>query len=221
MPYRQHLENSTMGDNQAAHELRLTTHLRENPVLQIVFQRWNGIGLPEAWVGAGCVAQTVWNLLAGNPPASHIRDMDLVYFDPDDLSAETEALHQQRLRILFSDLGIPVDVKNQARVHLWYQQRFGKPIAAFTGIPDAVRTWPTPATSIAVRPQVKTPIAQRLPANAEAQGTPPLDVCAPFGLEDLLAGIVRPNKVLIDETVYLAKTERWRACWPTLRILAW
>ena len=74
---------------------------------------------------AGAIAQTVWNLAAGHPAERGIKDADLVYFDAADLSAEAEAAHECRIRERFGDLPCKLDVKNEARVHLWYEARFG------------------------------------------------------------------------------------------------
>jgi len=193
--------------------IRLAQTLWESPLLSMLFERWHELELPDAWLGAGCIAQTVWNALAGKPPSDHLRDIDVVYFDARDLSADTEAAGERRLRDLFPGLSFPLDVKNQARVHLWYPESFGKRVAPYTGIADAVRSWPTTATSIAVRPR---PLGAVLTRQMRE-----LEVCAPFGLDDLFAGIVRPNKARVDEKVYAAKVNRWRSCWPGLHFEPW
>jgi uncharacterized protein len=97
-----------------------------------------------------------------------------------------------------------LDVKNEARVHLWYQQRFGYAIEPCRSSADAIATFPTTATAVGVR---------RIHGEFEC--------CAPFGLADLFGLIVRPNKRQITRTIYEAKAERWRSIWPRLRILPW
>ncbi len=66
-------------------------------------------------------------------------------------------------------------------------------------------TWPTTATSVGVR----------------SDGDYSFRVYAPFGLDDLLAMIVRPNKTLIAEEIYAAKVDRWIKLWPKLTIVPW
>jgi len=56
-----------------------------NPANRAILQRLPALGLPDAWLVAGCLFQTVWNL------------------------------------------GVTLEVKNQARVHTWYEARFGSP----------------------------------------------------------------------------------------------
>src|SRR6516165_8148844 len=49
----------------------------------------------------------------------------LVYFDVGDLSADREMRQATRVRNLLADIPIWIDTKNQARVHLWYESKFG------------------------------------------------------------------------------------------------
>jgi hypothetical protein len=46
--------------------------------------------LPDAWLVAGCLFQTVWNLQAGRDATAGIKDYDLFYFDDADLSEQAE-----------------------------------------------------------------------------------------------------------------------------------
>jgi hypothetical protein len=160
--------------------------------------------LPGWYVGAGAVAQTVWNATHGFAPNHGVKDVDLVYFDPDDLSAEAEERVEQAVRRAFPGLGVDLDVTNEARVHLWYERRLGVPLRPYRSSEEAIATWPATATSIGVR-----------------TGADRLVVCAPYGLRDLFALVVRPNKTLVTEAVYTAKATRWRSIWPLLRIIGW
>jgi uncharacterized protein len=183
---------------------RLEAALAQNHPLSEILASFDEIGLPDSWLVAGAVAQTVWNLAFGKPAELGIKDVDLVYFDAQDLSAAAEAAHEARLRQLFRHLPIKLDVKNEARVHLWYEARFGYPIAPYSSTADAIATFPTTATGLGVR------------RNGAEFGC-----CAPFGLDDLFGLVVRPNKRQITRAVYEAKTQRWRSLWPGLTILPW
>jgi uncharacterized protein len=178
--------------------------LARSPIVTTVIDRWSEIALPDCWLVAGCLAQTVWNDAFGLPPTHGISDIDLVYFEGGDLSAETEAGHAERIRPLFADLGLWIDVKNEARVHLWYAEKFGSAQAPYVSTEDAISTFPTTATAIGVQPR--------------ADG---LHVFAPYGLSDLLGLIVRPNKKQITQAIYDAKVKKWRDRWPDLHVVAW
>jgi hypothetical protein len=185
-------------------ENALRSILSRSPLVAAIVDRWPAIGLPDCWLVAGCLAQTVWNDASGLPPTHGISDIDLVYFEAGDLSQEAEADHAARIRGLFADLGLWIDVKNEARVHLWYAEKFGDALPPYVSTEDAITTFPTTATAVGVQPR--------------ADG---LHVFAPYGLSDLLGLIVRPNKKQITQAIYDAKVKKWRACWPDLRIVAW
>ncbi len=153
---------------------------------------------------AGCVAQSVWNLLDGRAAEAGIRDLDIAYHDPTDLSAEAETAQECRLRGLFRESPLKLDVKNQARVHLWYGRRFGREIRQFRSSAEAIASYHATAISIGVA----------CPAGRFA-------LCAPYGLADLFAMVVRPNKRLAGRGVYEAKAARWLRIWPSLTIVPW
>jgi hypothetical protein len=55
------------------------------------------LGLPQWRAVAGCLYQTVWNVLTNKPARTGIRDYDLIYFDDRDLSWEAEDQVAQRV----------------------------------------------------------------------------------------------------------------------------
>jgi hypothetical protein len=183
---------------------RLESILLRSPVLQPIFSQWSAISLPDCWLAAGAVAQTVWNDAFGFAPAHGLSDIDLVYFDGTDLSELGEARSAERLQHLFAGLPMRIDAKNEARMHLWYAAKFGHAIPPYTSTAHAITTFPTTATAVGVQPK---------PSG--------LSISAPFGLADLLGLVVRPNKVQITRSVYEAKATRWRSLWPRLAIVDW
>jgi hypothetical protein len=105
----------------------------------------------------------------------------------------------------FADLPIPVEVRNQARVHLWYERRFGSPAPAFTSSADAIDHFAAVVCCLGVR---RSPTGE-------------LQVHAPHGYADLFAMRVRPNPRLAPRAVYEAKAQRWRSEWPDLVVEPW
>ncbi len=182
----------------------LTDALRANTPLWEALHRLPDLGLPDWYLGGGCIAQTFWNHVCGMPPGQGILDYDIVYFDPD-LSREAERMAHERAETLLADFGLTLDVKNQARVHLWYRDRFGYDIVPYRSTCDAIATWPTTAGSVGVR--------------VDEEGI--LSLCAPFTLDDLLHLVVRPNRAQVTRDVYDEKTARWSRAWPRLVVLPW
>ena len=92
-----------------------------------MLSRAAALALPGWYLVGGCLYQTVWNVVTGQPPGSGILDYDLAYYDGSDLSWQAEDAVIQACRRLFGDLPAPVQIRNQARAHLWYEQKFGVP----------------------------------------------------------------------------------------------
>ena len=178
--------------------------LKTNTELMNILEKARELEAPNWYIGAGAIAQTVWNYFHQFQSTQGIKDYDLVYFDPD-TAYEAEDTFIQKGKSIFADVSHPVEIRNQARVHLWYKNHFGTDIAAHTCTEHAITTWPTTATGIGVR------------LNSDNTFT----VFSPFGLHDVLGMIVRPNKVKITEQIYLDKVNRWHAVWPMLQAMSW
>ena len=148
--------------------------------------------LPDCWIGAGSVRDLVWDIRFGGG------------FDPADLSAEHE--HEIERRLHEREPSVDWDAKNQARVHLWYEAKFGGVANPLTSTIDGISTWPEVATAIAVR---------LLPNGA-------IEIAAPYGLDDLLDGVWRRNlhrdSNLVTDADYQARIDRKqpRERWPGL-----
>lgn len=161
--------------------------------------------MPNWYLGAGCIAQTVWNVQHGFDSNHGIKDYDLVYYYSSDISHEGEDSYVKKGNELFKGIPGQVEIKNQARVHLWYEKHFGYAIRPYESIEDAINTWPTTATSVAVKYDDKGESI----------------VYAPYGLNDLFGMIVRPNKIQITKEIYSRKVERWTKIWHGLKVIPW
>jgi hypothetical protein len=183
----------------------LRTALSRNEVLTEVLTRAATLALPGWYLTAGCLFQTVWNVVTDRPPTGGIRDYDLFYFDDTDLGwdAEDEVI-QAGLRV-FGDLPAPVEIRNEARVHLWYEDRFGVPCP------------PYPSTEAAIDSFAATTCCLGIRVGAGDRWR----VYAPHGLADVFNLVVRPNPVLAPREVYETKARRWREQWPELTVLPW
>src|SRR4051794_32347105 len=95
-----------------------------NPAHDALLDELMRLELRDAWIVSGCLAQTIWNLKTGRPVQYGIDDYDVFYFDPD-TSWEAEDRIIARLSETSARLGIRVEIRNQARVHLWYGQKHG------------------------------------------------------------------------------------------------
>jgi len=173
-----------------------------NPINRAILQRLPLLGAAQAWLVAGCVYQAVWNERAGRGPHSDIKDYDIFYFDDADLSWEAEDAIIQRGRALFADLDGLIEIRNQARVHLWYPRRFGAPYPILASAEDGIGRFLVRCTCVGLSPR----------------GDGSLRLYAPYGLDELEHGILRPNANAPSLHRYRDKADSYRARWPFLRI---
>ncbi len=170
-----------------------------NPANSAILRRLPDLGVPDPFLVAGCLFQAVWNRLSGWPPERHVKDYDVFYFDDRDLSWEAEDRVIARAKDLFSDLGVVVEVKNQARVHLWYRQRFGDDYPRLTSSRDGIDRYLIPCTCVGIAADGK--------------------LYAPNGLDELWTGMLRMNPLNPQPARFIEKAGSYRARWPWLTIV--
>src|SRR3954453_12005933 len=152
----------------------LVTAALATPINRKILERLPMLGAPNACLVAGSVYQAFWNALSDRPVAEGVKDYDLFYFDDSDLSYEAEDAVIQRAQALFADLDVLVDVKNEARVHLWYPKRFGGDYPQLNRVEDGIARFLVRSTCIGLMPQV--------------DGA--LRLIAPYGTQEIAAGIL-------------------------------
>lgn len=175
-----------------------------NPYNKIILERMHLLDAPDCWLASACLFQTVWNVIEGKPPGENIIGYDLIYFDVDQ-SRETEEAMNIRCQALFQDLDIKVQIKNQSRVHLYNQPESGKPYPELTTACEALRYYPSKVQAIAL----------------QGRGRSRISYDAPFGFENLLRMIVRPNHALSFPDIFTTKTTGWKKIWPRLTLYPW
>jgi len=185
-------------------ETRLEAIVRATPSLMHVLETAKDLALPDWLVFSGAVYQPVLNHLTGREPDYGIKDYDLGYFDPSDISYEAEDVVIRRVAGAFEPpFREMVEVRNQARVHVWFEGKFGEPYTPLASSAEALSRFTSTAFAVGVR--------------LEPDGR--LTIQAPFGLEDLFALRLRPNPT--RQALGFARTaEAAQRRWPELTILA-
>ncbi|KAK6723277.1 hypothetical protein SNK04_002128 [Fusarium graminearum] len=184
---------------------RFKDTVKHNKTLMVVLSRAAEMKLPNWYLAAGALTQTVWNVMTNRDPEQGIDDYDLIYFDASDLSWEAEDAVIQKGKELFKDIPVEVEIRNQARVHLWYEKKFGRPCPQHHSSEAAMTAWGTNTALIGVR----------LRDDGE------WDIFAPWGLSDMFTLVVRPNQQIMTEETYNKKTQRWIKLWPEITIMPW
>lgn len=158
------------------------------------------LNLPDWWVCAGFVRTKVWDTLHGYDFRTPLPDIDVIYFDKNDVSEEKEKHHEKRLLEL-----CPVEpwsVKNQARMHVINNM---PPYANST---EAMSKFPETATAIGIK------------LDQDNQ----LQLAAPCGIQDLINLVVKPTplykKTAEHASIYenRLKQKKWQALWPNITI---
>ena len=171
-----------------------------NPANAALLSRLPSLVLPQCHVTAGCLFQAAWNRSTGQAADWGIKDYDVFYIDDRDLSWEAEDAAIQRVNALTGDLGISVETRNHARVHLWYEKRFGAGYPQLVSARDGIDRFLISCTCIGIE---------------VASG----ELYAPNGLQDLERGILRPNLSNSRADRFAEKAKDYQARWPWLTII--
>jgi uncharacterized protein len=175
------------------------------PMLVDVLRRLRLLALPDSWLVSGAIYNSVWNVLTGRPPLTGIKDLDVFYWDDTDLSYEAEDAVIKRGDAAFADLPLPVQIRNQARVHLWYEAHFGQPYAPLASSWEAVDRFASTTHAVAAR------------LNATGE----IEVYAPYGLNDLFSFRIAPNRSMDNRRTHMEKGARALSVWPEITLIPW
>ena len=184
-------------------EARLVEIVRADPGLMHVLTTVRGLGLPDWRIFSGAVYQSVWNAVTGRPAGYGIKDYDIGYFDPD-TSWDAEDVFIRRAAAAFDEpFKSQVEVRNQARVHLWFEDRFGEPYSPLTGTDEALGRFVAPAFAVGIR----------------LEDDDRITVAAPFGLEDVFSMTLRPNPNRPLAKGWQRTIDNARGRWPELTVI--
>ncbi|WP_068314668.1 nucleotidyltransferase family protein [Polycladidibacter hongkongensis] len=188
-------------------ELALLTAnlLKRNPVTFGLLRVLRELQVPDSWLVSGAIYQNIWNALSGLPHGHGLKDYDLIYFDDTDCSWEAEDVIIRQIEAATVDLKVPVETRNQARVHLWYPDRFGSTYPKLGCAVESLNYYASRTHSVAAR----------LCQNEE------IEIVAPYGLANIYAMRLVPNLLLDNSGTYAEKGERMRKRWPLLTVEPW
>lgn len=172
--------------------------VQQNPINAAILDRLPELerDAPQAMLVAGSLFGTVWNVQTGRPATENIKDYDIFYWDAD-TSYEAEDAVIRRAAALFADLNAPIEVRNQARVHLWFNPKHGLNRPPLTSAREGVAQFLVECTCLGI----------------DAQG----GVYAPYGLADMQAGLLKLNALNHSPGLYAPKVRDYRRRWPWLR----
>ena len=178
--------------------------VRANPELMQVLRVVRSLRLPDWRIVAGAVYQTAWNVRTSRAPTYGIKDFDVVYFDGSDLSWDAEDVVIRRVQSAFdATLRDRVEVRNQARVHLWFKDHFGDDYAPLPDTDTMITRFVSPAFAVGIRLETDHDIS----------------VFAPFGLKDLFEMKLRPNPLRPLSSAWDSVVAKACARWPEIEVI--
>jgi uncharacterized protein len=148
------------------------------------------------WLGGGLIRNYIWDSITGR--SSPIQDIDVIYFDEENISAVTDANYEKELNKR-AQVNLRWSVKNQVRMYEVNNE--GK----VNNLYEAIQNWPETATAIIVR----------------LDECDNLQIIAPYGLQDLFSLNVKPtpfhkeNRAAYDRRL---TTKKWKERWPELNV---
>lgn len=179
--------------------------VRGEPVLTEVLTLARQLALPDCWLVSGAIYNSVWNVLTGRPSLHGVKDIDLFYFDASDLSYEAEDQVIRRAAPVFAHLPLPVEIRNQARVHLWYEDHFGQAYAPLRSSCEGIDRFASTTHSVGLQLDDRNRLL----------------VYAPYGLDEMFSFRLTPNRRQENRRTHEAKAARALRLWPELQVEAW
>jgi len=179
--------------------------VRNEPIIHDALVAARKLNLPQWRIVSGVIYNTVWNVLTGRPSGHGINDIDVIYFDQSDRSWEAEDRIIRHSKAFFKNSPLPVEIRNQARVHLWFPKKFGQDYEALSNGDESIDRYASRTHAVGIR----------------LLDDDSMDLYAPFGLEPIFAFQVIPNRVLANETAHRQKANRALKAWPELTVEPW
>lgn len=185
-------------------QTKLLKHiLQENKPFWKILNIISELNNETMYIASGSISQSVWNYQVKRYMMYGISDFDIVYFD-EDLSYEAEDTIIKKIKEMTKDIPVELDIKNQARVHLWIETKWNKKISPYISSEDAISSWSSTASCIGVQLH---------------EGK--FKVFAPYGLNDIFGQIMRPNREKVFQELYDKKVEKWMSKWDFLNVIPW
>ncbi|ALS78756.1 nucleotidyltransferase family protein [Planococcus sp. ANT_H30] len=174
--------------------------IRKDAWMMKLLKTVKGLNLPDSWICAGFIRSKVWDTLHGYGERTTLRDIDVIYYDAENLDEKIEKQLESTLVSLLPN--VPWSVKNQARMHSRNR------VAPYSSAIDAIAKFPETATALGIK----------LDKNDN------LVLIAPHGIIDVISLTVRPtpfftaNKERIAVYQKRIQQKNWKLTWNRLII---
>ena len=181
--------------------------LEKNKDLMDILDYMYELNLPNFYIVAGSVFQTIWNYYDNKPLNYEIKDIDIIYYDDIDLSRESEQELQKEISEHLKKINInyEFDVNNEARMHIWKKENENINIDQYKNSEDAIDQWIATVHAIGI---------------TKENGN--IKIYAPYGLSDIFSKTIRPIKHKNNsKELYDKKVASWSNRFDNLNIVEW
>ena len=181
--------------------------LEKNKDLMDILDYMYELNLPNFYIVAGSVFQTIWNYYDNKPLNYEIKDIDIIYYDDIDLSRESEQELQKEISEHLKKINInyEFDVNNEARMHIWKKENENINIDQYKNSEDAIDQWIATVHAIGI---------------TKENGN--IKIYAPYGLSDIFSKTIRPIKHKTNsKDLYDRKVKSWCERFDGLNIIEW
>ena len=181
--------------------------IKQNSDLVTILDYIYELKLPNFYIAAGSVFQTIWNYYDNKPLNFGIKDIDIIYYDPINLSKESEQKLEKTIEDYLKNAGLnyELDIHNEARMHLWKKDNENKNIDQYKNSEEAIDQWIATVHAIGITKE-----------NNE------IKVYAPYGLSDIFSKTIRPIKHKNNsKELYNKKVASWQKRFENLNIVEW
>ena len=186
---------------------KMISILKKNTDLMDVLDYIETLQLPNYYIAAGSIFQTVWNYYDQKDLNYNIKDIDVIYYDNTDLSVEKDIKYYNLINDFCKNKGYKyeIDVSNEARMHLWKKEKFNIDVEPYKCSEDAIDKWIATVHAIGITKE-----------NSE------IKIYAPYGLSDIYSKTIRPIKHKYNaKEIYDKKASSWNERFDNLNIVEW
>ena len=182
--------------------------IEKNKDLMLILDYVAKLKLPNFYIAAGSIFQTIWNYYDGKELNFGIKDIDIIYYDKSDLSVENDLKYYGVITefVKENELKYEIDVSNEARMHLWkMEQGQGENINQYKNSEDAISKWIATVHAIGITKENDV-----------------IKIYAPYGLSDIYSKTIRPIKHSGNsKELYNKKVDSWKKRFDNLNITEW
>ena len=181
--------------------------LEQNTELMDILNYVYELELPNYYIAAGSVFQTIWNYYDKKPLNYGIKDIDIIYYNNSDLSADTDIYYYNLIKdyCMRKEYNYEIDVSNEARMHLWQKEKFNIDVKQYMNSEDAINKWIATVHAIGITKENNN-----------------IKIYAPYGLSDIYSRTIRPIKHEYSaKDIYNKKAKSWSERFDNLNIIEW